>query len=69
MEKYSVIIQWSDEDHAYIARVPELPGCSAWGTTYDEALAEAQTAMQLWLRTAREFERAIPDPATAGAAA
>ena len=62
MYRYEIIIYWSDEDEAYIAEVPELPGCMAHGSSYDEALAEAKVAIQLWLDTAREFGDPIPEP-------
>jgi predicted RNase H-like HicB family nuclease len=42
MSKYEVVIYWSEEDLAYIAEVPELPGCMADGSTYQEALANAK---------------------------
>ncbi len=63
MLQYEIIIFWSDEDDAYIAHMPELPGCSAHGETYEEALREAQVAMSLWIDTAREFGHPIPAPA------
>ncbi len=62
MHKYETIIYWSEEDQAFIADVPELPGCMAHGSTPDEALKNAQEAMQLWLDTAREFGDPIPEP-------
>lgn len=62
MHKYETIIFWSEEDQAFIAEVPELPGCMAHGASPDEALASAQQAMQLWLDTAREFGDPIPEP-------
>lgn len=68
MEKYRVIIEWSDEDSAYVATAPELPGCSAWGNTYEQAAKEIAAAMGLWLRSARELGRPIPEPVTATAA-
>jgi predicted RNase H-like HicB family nuclease len=58
--KYETIIYWSDEDQSFIADVPELPGCMAHGDSPNEALANAQEAMQLWLDTAREFGDPIP---------
>ncbi len=61
MYKYETIIYWSEEDQSFIADVPEL-GCMAHGVTPDEALADAQEAMQLWLDTAREFGDPIPEP-------
>lgn len=62
MHKYETIIYWSDEDQSFIADVPELPGCMAHGASPDEALANAQEAMQLWLDTAREFGDPVPEP-------
>lgn len=62
MNKYEVIIYWSDEDQAFIAEVSELPGCAAHGPTQAEALANAQDAIQLWIETAKEFGDAVPQP-------
>lgn len=62
MIKYEVIIYWSIEDDAFIAEVPELPGCMADGATYQEALANAEIIIQEWIETARELGRAVPEP-------
>jgi predicted RNase H-like HicB family nuclease len=62
MIRYEVIIYWSEEDKAFIAEVPELPGCMADGATYQEALANAEVVIQEWIETARELGRAIPEP-------
>ena len=62
MNKYEVIIYWSEEDQVFIAEVPELPGCMAHGSTQEDALASAQDAIQLWLDTAKEFGHPIPAP-------
>ena len=62
MDKYEIIIFWSVEDDAYIAEIPELPGCMADGATQEEALANAKAAKRLWLDTAKEFGDPIPDP-------
>jgi len=62
MNKYEVIIYRSDEDGAFLADVPELPGCGAHGPTQEAALASAQEAIRLWLDTAKEFGDAIPEP-------
>lgn len=59
---YSIWIIPSDEDEGFIAVVPELPGCSAFGETEEEALAEVKVAIDLWLKTAREEGREIPEP-------
>ena len=60
--KYEIIIYWSDDDKAYIAEIPELPGCMADGGTYSEALASAETAIKEWIETAKILKRAIPKP-------
>ena len=60
--KYEIIIYWSDEDQAYIAEVPELPGCAADGPTYRQALANVEVSIQEWIETARELDRPIPTP-------
>lgn len=62
MNKYEVIIYWSDEDQAFIAEVPELPGCAADGATYQEALANVEVIIQEWIDTAKELGRQIPQP-------
>jgi len=60
MIKYEVIIYWSSEDDAYVAEVPELPGCAADGATYQEALANAEVVIREWIETAKEMGRPIP---------
>ncbi len=62
MIRYEVIIYWSDEDEAFIAEVPELPGCMADGPTYQEALANVEVVIQEWIETAKELGRPIPEP-------
>jgi predicted RNase H-like HicB family nuclease len=62
MNRYEVIIYWSEEDQAFVAEVPELPGCAAHGPTQEAALANAQEAMALWIETSKEFGDPIPDP-------
>jgi predicted RNase H-like HicB family nuclease len=62
MHKYETIIHWSNEDDAFIALVPELPGCMAHGDTQEAALANVGEAVTLWLETAREFGDPIPEP-------
>jgi predicted RNase H-like HicB family nuclease len=60
--RYEIIIFWSEEDQAFIAEVPELPGCMADGQTYQEALSNAETIIQEWIETAHEVNRPIPEP-------
>ena len=62
MDRYEIILYWSNEDAAFIAEVPELPGCMAHGDTQEAALASVKEAMHLWLDTAREFGDPIPEP-------
>jgi predicted RNase H-like HicB family nuclease len=62
MTKYAVIIYWRDEDGAFVAEVPELPGCAAHGRTQDRALGKAQDAIRLWIDAAREFGDPVPEP-------
>ena len=60
--KYEIIIYWSKEDEAFIAEVPELPGCMADGATYAEAVANAETIIDEWIETAKSLGREIPEP-------
>jgi predicted RNase H-like HicB family nuclease len=62
MERYEIIIFWSDEDKAFVADVPDLPGCIANGKTYEDALKKARQAITLWIETAKEFNDPIPVP-------
>ena len=62
MIRYELIIYWSKADDAFVVEVPELPGCMADGTTYQEAVANAETVIQQWIETARELGRPIPEP-------
>jgi predicted RNase H-like HicB family nuclease len=59
---YEIILYWSTEDHAYIAEVPELPGCMADGETYADALRNAEIIIRERLETARELGRTVPEP-------
>ena len=60
--RYEIIIFWSDHDNAFVAEVPELPGCMADGQTYQEALSNAEQIIQEWIETATELGRAVPEP-------
>ena len=62
MTKYEIILYWSVEDSAFIAEVPELPGCAADGPTRQEALTNAETVIPEWIETAQELGRPIPEP-------
>lgn len=60
--RYEIIIYWSAEDDAFIAVVPELPGCMADGATYSEALANVEVIISEWIDTAKDLGREIPEP-------
>ena len=62
MTKYEVIIYWSEEDEAFIAEVPELPGCAADGPTRQAALRNVDVVIKQWIETAKELGREIPQP-------
>jgi len=62
MYKYTIEIFYSEEDEGYIAVVPELPGCSAFGKNEEEALREIKTAIELWIEAAKKEGREIPKP-------
>ena len=60
--KYEIILYWSSADDAFVAEVPELPGCMAHGDTQEAALKNVNQAMALWIDTAKEFCDPIPEP-------
>lgn len=60
--RYEMIIYWSDADQAFIAEVPELPGCAADGATYEEAVANARVVIDEWIETAKALGRTVPEP-------
>jgi predicted RNase H-like HicB family nuclease len=62
MNKYEMIIHWSEEDQLFIAEVPELPGCMADGHSYQEAVSNAVTIIKEWIETAKDLGRTIPKP-------
>ncbi len=62
MTKYEMIIYWSEEDQAYIAEVPELPGCLADGSNYQEAVKNAEIVIEEWITTAIDLGRNVPEP-------
>ena len=62
MHKYGIIIYWSNEDGAFVAEVPELPGCAAHGDTQEIALRHVNESIDLWLKTACDFGDPIPEP-------
>lgn len=61
---YPIKLFYSEEDKGFVATIPDLPGCSAFGNTEEKALKEIKTAQELWLETAREEKRHIPKPSS-----
>jgi predicted RNase H-like HicB family nuclease len=59
---YSINIQWDEDDEIYVVSVPELPGCRTHGKTYEEAIRQAQDAIDSWIMVAHELERPVPPP-------
>jgi predicted RNase H-like HicB family nuclease len=59
---YEIIIYWSEDDKAFLAEVPELPGCMADGVTQEDALKNIKSIMEQWLETAKSLGRSIPLP-------
>jgi predicted RNase H-like HicB family nuclease len=59
---YEMIIWWSAEDDAYVVDVPELPGCTAHGSTRQAAIKNAEDAIRFWIKTAKEDGEGIPQP-------
>jgi len=62
MHRYGIILYWSNEDEAFVAEAPELPGCMAHGDDQQEALKNIQDAVQFWIETAEELGRPVPQP-------
>ncbi len=60
--RYEMVIYWSEEDGTFVVEVPELPGCMADGSTYQEAVSNAEVIIQQWIDTAKEIGRPIPKP-------
>ncbi len=62
IRRYSLTIEWSDEDGLYVVTVPELPGCMTHGVTHEAAVRQGEDAIATWLATARRFGDPIPPP-------
>lgn len=62
---YSMFIQWSERDQAFLVNVPELPGCKTHGDTYEEALKNAQEVIELWIEDAQAHGETVPAPRVA----
>ena len=62
MYRYEIIVYWSAQDNAYVAEVPELPGCMADGSTYEQVMKNVQVIIHEWIETAKKTGRDIPEP-------
>jgi predicted RNase H-like HicB family nuclease len=62
VQRYEIILYWSNEDKVFVAEVPELPGCMAHGKTPEKALKNVNQAIELWIDTAKEFGDRLPEP-------
>lgn len=62
MKDYHINVFWSEEDECYVADIPDLKFCSAFGSTPEEAVKEVVVAKQAWLETARSRGRPVPEP-------
>lgn len=62
MHTYEIVLYWSNEDQAFVAEVPELPGCMAHGDDRETALQNIREAMGFWIDRAQELGRAVPQP-------
>ncbi|MGB8807571.1 MAG: toxin-antitoxin system HicB family antitoxin [Candidatus Rickettsiella isopodorum] len=62
--KYPIEVFWSEEDEGYIATVPDLAGCSAWGATEEDAVHEIHDAAKAWVKAATKAGRTVPEPST-----
>ncbi len=60
--RYSMVIEWSDEDRVYLVSVPELPGLRTHGATHEEAVAMGEEAIATWLAGLRHFGHPVPPP-------
>jgi len=61
-KNFQMIINWSEEDQAYLVEVPELPGCMADGATRQEAIANAEIVIHEWIEAAQSLGRPVPEP-------
>ena len=68
IRRYSLTIEWSDEDGLYVVTVPELPGCMTHGVTHEATVRQGGDAIATWLATARRFGDPIPPPRVFAAA-
>lgn len=63
--EYPVVIQWSDEDEAFVGHAPDLPGCMAHGDTREEADAGLREGIAFWIEVSLELRDSVPAPRSA----
>jgi predicted RNase H-like HicB family nuclease len=62
MKDYHINVFWSEDDESYIADIPDLVACSAFGSTPQEAVEEVLAAKEAWIESARAHGKPIPEP-------
>ena len=62
MVAYKLVVYWSDVDEAYLVEIPDLPGCCAKGRSFQDALENAEAAIQEWLKDAQRIDRRLSKP-------
>jgi predicted RNase H-like HicB family nuclease len=62
MKYYPLELFWSEEDEGYIALVPDLPGCNAWGATEMEAIEQVHDAIEAWQTACKQAGEPVPEP-------
>ncbi len=62
MKDYHINVFYSEEDQCYVADIPDLQYCSAFGESPEEALSEVRTAMKAWVEAAKEAGKPVPEP-------
>ncbi len=62
MNRYAIVVSWSDEDQIWIAEAPDLQPCAAHGDSPEAAVAELRIVIEAWLDAARERNMPIPEP-------
>jgi len=60
--RYSMVLEWDDQDEIYVVTVPELPGCRTHGSTLEDAVGQGRDALESWIDVARQLGRTIPPP-------
>ncbi|MCX6580790.1 MAG: type II toxin-antitoxin system HicB family antitoxin [Candidatus Aminicenantes bacterium] len=62
MKDYHINIFYSEDDQGYIADIPDLKHCSAFGKSRQDALTEVEIVKEVWLEAAKREKKPIPKP-------